>query len=323
VLSKTKSKPTIKARALKKGNKVALVAPASRPESPAVVARCERLLTSLGLQPIVGEHVLSIQGFLAGNDRQRLSDLNAFIHDESVRAIFCLTGGYGCLRLLEGIDYDAIAESRKLFIGADDCTCLLNAIYARTGMISLQAPNADQVKSEFTYDKLKEALFSSKPLETICALPKDAAPPFKGQDFYCAFDGVAEGRLIGGNLTAYTSLLGTDFEPSAQDSLLFLEDINEKNGNLDRWFTSLYLSGQLQYANAVIAGSFENCSGRDAPNCLSIVDLFGDRLKYLRKPSCFGMPFGQQTDTSVIPIGVRAKVNCTTGTLEFLEPALS
>lgn len=323
MLTKTKNKPTLKPPALKRGQKVALVCPGSRPESPAVVARCERLISSLDLKAVVGDHVLSNHGFLAGTDRQRLADLNGFIEDESIGAIFCITGGYGCLRLLEGIDYDAIAASRKLFIGGDDCTCLLNAIYARTGLVCLQAPNAEQVKSPFTYERLKEALFSTSSLPSLSALPKDGKEKAFKSDFYCAVEGTAEGRLIGGNLTAYASLLGTDFEPSAQDSILFLEDINEKNGNLDRWFTSLYLSGQLQYAGAVIAGSFENCGGRDAFNSLSIVDLFGDRLKYLRKPACFGMPFGQQSDTCVMPIGVRAQIDTSAGVLEFLEAALS
>jgi muramoyltetrapeptide carboxypeptidase len=111
--------------------------------------------------------------------------------------------------------------------------------------------------------------------------------------------------------------------PDVRGGILLLEDINEQNGILDRWITSLYLSGDLQYANAVACGSFENCGITDSYNMLSVMDTFADRMKYLGKTACFGLPFGQHDDTAVVAIGVHARLDAGAGRLDFLESAVN
>ena len=323
MLTKSKSKPILKARALKPGAKVALVCPASRPQTPAIVARCQRLVSELGMEPVLGAHVLGVDGFMAGSDSDRLADLNGFLADDSIAAIFCVTGGYGSLHLLNGLNYQALLDKPKLIVGSDDNCCLLNAIQARTGLVTLHGPNLEQIKTRHTFELFKTAVTSKAPLAALSALEPDSDVVAGGSEFYCCVEGVAEGRLVGGNLTAFASLLGTDFDPGVLGGILFLEDVNEKNGTLDRWFTSLYLAGHLQYASGVVMGSFENCSGRDAVNVLSVMDLFGDRLQYLRKTSCFGLPFGQRANTAVVPLGVNGQLDSAAGELRFLEAALT
>lgn len=133
-ISDTTSK-IIKPRALKRGDKVGLIAPASRPDGPGVIARAVKAVESMGFNPVVGEHVLDMQGFLAGADTDRVSDLMTFFKDDSIRGIFCLSGGYGSLRLLDRIDYKVIAEHPKVFVGSDDNTALLLAIHKRANMV--------------------------------------------------------------------------------------------------------------------------------------------------------------------------------------------
>ncbi|HEY9791879.1 MAG TPA: LD-carboxypeptidase [Candidatus Obscuribacterales bacterium] len=299
-----------------------LICPSSRPQTPAVVARCHRLIAEMGFKPVVGKHVLSSYGFTAGTDEQRLADLHGFVEDDSIAAIFCLSGGYGALRLLPHLDFAAIERSRKLFVGGDDASCLLNAINAASGLVCLQALNLEQIKTKQTYDRLKTAVTSTNVWAPLVAAQSGEELLSGKHDFYCCVEGIAEGKLVGGNLTAFITLMGTPYQPDMNGKIIFLEDLGEQNGILDRWFTTLYLSGDLQYAAAVVFGSFKDCGPKNSDTMLSVMDLFGDRLQYLGKISCFGLPFGQQDDSYPVPIGVNARLTAAEGRLEFLEPAL-
>ena len=307
----------LKARALKPGDKVAIVAPASRPEGPHVVAAAVQVLKEMGYVPVVGENLLAINGYMAGTDEERVADLNSFINDQSIRAIFCITGGYGSLRLLNAVDYDALVRDPKIIVGGDENTCLLNAIYGKTGLVCFHGPNLDRISTEAINNELKSVLTEVKLLQPI--LPVQSFPP---GFVFSPKRGTASGVLLGGNLTALFSLVGTSYQPDFHDKILFLEDRNERNDVLERWFTSLILSGELDKVQAIVLGVFENCGPGNSLNLLSLVDIFEERLKQVEKPSCFGMAIGQTNQCRFVPIGVRANVDTNTGTIEFLEPAL-
>lgn len=312
----------IKPRALRTGDKVGLIAPGSRPASAAVVARGQRLVSEMGFEPVVGEHVLDAYGFMAGSDTQRLNDFRKFIDDDSIAAIFCITGGYGALHLAPYLDYAAVAAKPKLIVGCDDNTILLNAIHSLTGLVCLDGPNLDQINNKETLDRFRDAVRCDGIMPALGAADSDKSRLFSS-DFYSPVEGTVEGRLVGGNLTALCSLLGTTFEPQFQDSILFLDDIDEPTGILDRWFTSLYLAGHLHSVRGVAFGAFEGCGPKNSFNMLGVIDTFSDRLKYLSKPSCFGLPFGQRSSTNLMPIGIQVRLDCASGRLEFLENALS
>jgi muramoyltetrapeptide carboxypeptidase len=319
--TKTK-KSLLKPRPLKSGDRVALLCPSGRPETPAALARAERIVTEMGFKPVLGANVMSTDGYMAGGDKERLADFDAAVNDDSIAGIFCVSGGFGALHLLPSLDYSAIASARKLIVGCDDNTALLNAVYAKTGLVTMHAPNLDQISLRETFDRFKQAVTSKSAQPAIMA--NDNGDVVEGaQDFYSAVGGTAEGKLMGGNLTSFAALIGTEFEPDMRGSLLFFEDVNEQSGILDRWFTTLYLAGHLQYASGVSFGSFRNCGPKDSTNMLSVMELFADRLKYLSKTSCFGMPFGQQKNTYPVPIGIPARLDASSGQLEFLEPTLS
>src|SRR5262245_38470922 len=126
--------PTIKPPALKPGDRVGLACPASRPASPAVVRQRVKVIEELGLHAIVGNHVLNVHGYLAGTDEERLDDLNSLLADHSIAGIFCITGGFGTLRLLDRLDYASITKHPKIIVGCDDITSLLLAVYGRSGV---------------------------------------------------------------------------------------------------------------------------------------------------------------------------------------------
>lgn len=309
----------LKPKALKKGDKVGLLSPASRPDGPGALARCLKVIEWMGFKPVVGQHALSMQGFLAGSDTDRLSDLMGFFKDNSIKGIFCLSGGYGSLRLLDRIDYKAIAENPKVFVGSDDNTALLLAIHKRTNMVVFHGPNLDELNSPSGFEDMQLVVGHKKPLKPLnVRIGKIAF----GGAHYAPFAGVASGTLMGGNLTAIGSLMGTPYQPDLNKSILFLEDRNERNDMLDRWFSTLYVSGQLAKVAGVAFGDFINCGRKGSSNMLSLEDLFGDRLVEIKKPSCFGFPIGSGEDSYTIPIGINASLNTTTGKLEFLDSAL-
>jgi len=309
----------LKPKALKRGDKVALISPASRPDGPGALARCVKVMEWMGFKPVVGQHALNTQGFLAGSDSDRLFDLMSFFKDQSIKGIFCLSGGYGSLRLLDRIDYKVIAENPKVLVGSDDNTALLLAINKRTNLVVFLGPNLDELNSPASFEDLQLVVGQKKPLKPLnVRIGKIAF----GTVHYAPVNGVVTGRLLGGNLTAIGSLMGTPFQPDFQKSILLLEDRNERNDMLDRWFSTLYVSGCLSQVAGVGFGDFVNCGRKGSSNMLSLEDLFGDRLQEMKKPACFGFPFGQSEDTYTLPIGINASLDTNKGQIAFLDSAL-
>ncbi len=335
---KPESKKALKAPALKTGDKVALLCPAGRPHNPASVNRAIAIVEEMGFKPVVGKNALKIFGTMAGTDDERLSDFEAALSDDSIAGIFCITGGYGALHLVDKINWQRLSESPKALVGSDDNCHLLLAAYAKTGLVSFHAPNLDRIVSQQSFDSLKNALTSKETLPSVqsnywaienandgTSEAKARLPGDKWQIAYsyAAVEGTGEGPLLGGNLTALGSLMGTPYQPAFKDAVLFLEDINEDHGVLDRWFTNLYLAGALSQVSAVAIGDFENCRTIDCFNMYSLEDLFGDRMKQQNKPCCFGMPLGQSARSLTAPIGVKVKLDAGKGTITYLETAVS
>jgi muramoyltetrapeptide carboxypeptidase len=323
--------PALKPRALKAGDRVAVLSPASRPESQGALRRCIQVVEQMGFKAEVGKSAMNMHGFMAGTDEERLADFNCALADETIAAVCCTTGGFGTLHLLPGINYEALRRFPKVITGCDDNTSLLNAITAKTGLVTFHAPNLDQVKTRTTFERMKNMLTSTAVPGPITTLSGTTGSGGNGAahsedlqfDAFSPVQGNVQGTLAGGNLTAFISLLGTPYEPAVKGSILFFEDRNEQNGILDRWMTTLYIGGFLQAASGVAFGAFENCDPKGSANMLSVEDTFGDRLRMLNKVSCFGLPFGQTKNTNVVPLNIKATLNTHESRLEFAESPLS
>lgn len=316
VIEKTQLKP----QALKAGSKIGLICPASRPDSPLTFKRCVQIIEDMGFIPVAGKNVLRNDGFSAGTDEERIDDLHTFIEDDSIEAIFCVCGGYGSLRLLPLLDFAQVRQHPKIFLGSGENDSLLLAINEMTGLVVFHAPNLEEIEDRHTYNSVKSLLYG-KNLQTAihCRDEEDACFDAVA---YSLSDEVLEGIICGGNLSSLSSLYGTKYQPQLKDKILALDDFNERNSILDRWFTTLYLSGSLFEVAGLAFGAFPGCSGRGADNMLSIEDTFGDRIKELRIPACFGFKFGLSSKDNVLPIGIRGKLDCGKGILEFLESPL-
>ncbi|MBX9691122.1 MAG: LD-carboxypeptidase, partial [Cyanobacteria bacterium] len=281
-----------------------------------VVARAVRVIEEMGFKARVGKHAFALHGYMAGRDEERLEDFNEFVRDESVRAILSLTGGFGSIRLVRSVDYEALEKDPKILLGSDDACCLLLAIHNKIGLVVFHGVNLDRVNSKESFENLRHAL-------TICRAPHAiTCGDFPEQFVYSPYGGIVEGKTIGGNLTALVSLLGTPYEIDLTDRILFIEEINERFDIIDRWFTSLYLSGSLARAKGCMVGRLENCSSRGMRSMISVEELVGERFQQLSLPSCFGMPIGQAGSSPIVPIGVQARFNADQGRLEFDEAPL-
>jgi muramoyltetrapeptide carboxypeptidase len=305
---------------LNMGDRVGLVAPGARPESAATVAYAARVVEEMGFVALVGDNVWQAHGHLAGTDEQRLEDLNKFTRDPDVKGIFCIAGGFGALPLLDKLDYDAIAKAPKIFVGSDENTALLLAVYQRCALPVVLGPNLDRVRSKKSFDALKFSVTDSG--GTVFEPRSESVGDKRISLMYSSCHGQVIGRTYGGHLGTLVSMMGTPFHPELADAILCLDDYNERYDTLERWLTNLYVSGSLARVSGTACGEFAGCGARGNQTVLPIEDSFGDRLKQLRKPNLFGFAFGRTNTSDSVPIGVPAELDTMRGTMTISHGAV-
>jgi muramoyltetrapeptide carboxypeptidase len=258
-------------------------------------------VSSLGLVPKIGRNARSKRGYLAGSDEERAADFNEAVRDANVRGIFALRGGYGTMRILHAIDYDGLARDPKVVLGYSDLTALLNAITQRTGLVTFHGPVA--ALSQFTENEitwLRRAVMQAEPIGELDAAAVCALVP-----------GCARGRLVGGNLSLVTALIGTPYEIDMSGALLAIEEVDEAPYRIDRMLTQLRLSGALHRVAGVLVGRCTNCDIReDHPYAaMPLAETLRDRLGDLGVPVLTQLPIGHDGEQWTLPIGLEANID--------------
>ncbi len=297
---------------LRAGDTVRLVAP-SGPVDEALLARGVSVLESWGLVVEVGAHVLDRHPslpYLAGLDVHRAADLQAAWCDPAVDAVVCARGGYGAMRMVDLLDWDAMAAAGpKLFTGSSDITALHQAIGAQLDLVTLFAP---LIASEVSFDiggqkHFRQTLFEPESVLTL-----------SGPNSVSLNDGVASGVLVGGNLSLLSSGVGAGGEFVPPDgSIVVLEDVNEEPYHVDRMLTQLLRSGWFTGVSGVVLGSWTGCG---APE--EVRAVVADLLVGLGIPVVWELGFGHCADQLTIPLGVQATLDGDLCTLTLDEPAL-
>jgi len=316
-----RSHAPLRPAALKSGARVSLVSPAG-PSAPeridAAIAQCQ----AMGWEPVLGRFARGRRGYLAGSDDERLADFDAAVRDPSTQAIWAIRGGYGTMRLLDRIDFAGVRRQPKVFIGFSDNTAL-HLGYARYGVVSFHAAHAGAGLTPFTREQLRRVVMEPEP---AAALPHPATAPAP----VTLREGVAEGRLVGGNLSILAATCGTRHELEARGAIVIIEDVNEPPYRVDRALTQLRLSGALTGVSAIAFGRFTQSA--DDPDGAGtavsdtdaeLIDTLAERTRSLGVPAVAGLPFGHIEDQWCIPLGANARLDASRGTLEILEPAVA
>jgi muramoyltetrapeptide carboxypeptidase len=291
------------------GALIGVIAPAG-PTKPESLAALPVLYESFGYRARIFPGCVHSTGYLAGEDSVRLADLHAALADDDLAAIHCMRGGYGTMRLLDGIDTTLLRAHPKLLIGYSDITAL-HAVWALHGLPSLHAPmgTSDLIRPGHEADA--QALFAllQGGLRTGTVL----APTLLPEPRACV-PGQARGRLIGGNLSLVAALLGTPWAWQTAGAVLFLEDVSEELYRVDRLLTQLRLAGVLDTVAGFVLGSFTESESPDA--------LLREFLMPLGKPVLGGWPSGHGTPNLPLPMGVMVDLDAQAGTLTVLEDFL-
>ena len=318
------SKPLVRPPRLRRGSRIALVAPAGPLLERDDITRAELLCRALDYEAVPGAHVAGHYGYFSGTDEERLADLNGAFRDPSIDAVWCIRGGYGVTRILDGIDFEALARRPRPVIGYSDITALLAGVGRRAGMVAVHAPTARAEMPLFSRLHFAQVLTGSGPAGALQPLPvpPDILVPQENR-VVTIRGGIAEGPLAGGNLSLLQCLVGTSWFPDLDGALLFLEDVNEDLYRIDRMLSHLRLAGALAELRGVLVGRFTNLKRHMNDGALGLDEVLSHHLGTLGVPVAYGLPIGHIDAQWTLPIGVRARFDADTGGVELLEPAVA
>jgi muramoyltetrapeptide carboxypeptidase len=316
----------IKPRQLKSGDTLALVAPASPKNEDEQVRMAVETILSLGFKVMEGAHLYTRNGYLAGADLQRASDLNEAFADEEVDGIIALCGGYGSPRILPYLDYEMIHANPKALIGYSDITALLNGIHHKTGLVTFHGPIASQVFTPYVLREFKKVLLAAE--SNVLLGHPDPVEQREGvversNRITRIAGGKAQGRLVGGNLSLMATLCGTPYMPDLAGKILVLEDVGEATYRLDRMLTQLWLSGGLEKCAGIAFGKFSGCSTSASwAKQQTVEEVLVDRCNDMGIPVLRGLMIGHVDDQTTLPVGCLVELDADAGTLRLLEPAV-
>ncbi len=293
------------------GARVALVAPAGPLRGPGDVEQGIAHARGFGWEAVVGDHVLRHEGYLAGSDDERLADLDRALADDAVDAIWCLRGGYGAMRLLEGLDLDALRRRPKALLGYSDITAFHAAVGLRAGLVSFHAPVARAALPSFAARSLHAAV-------TGTADPCGAAPGARVLRV-----GGAEGRLAGGNLALLAALAGTPWFPRLDGAILVLEDVGEPVYRVDRMLRQLLLTGALADLRGIAFGHFTEQPEVSEDGTRPLDDVLTEFADALGAPCVAGVPMGHVDEQWTLPLGAWAVLDADARRLDVPPPAAS
>jgi muramoyltetrapeptide carboxypeptidase len=279
-------------------------------------------MAALGLRAVYGDHLFDRYGYLAGRDEDRAADINSFFANPEVAAVLALRGGWGCNRLLPLLDYGVIRNNPKILMGMSDITGLLVGVHAKTGLVNFYGPTGGSSWNEFTTDNARRVLFDG---ETVTMRNKVGTADRLVQvdnRVLTITGGTVRGRLLGGNLTVLAAMMGSDYLPDFDGSILFVEDLNEEIYRVDRMLTQLALAGVLGKVAGFVFGDCKNCDPGSGYGSLTLMEVLADHIGPLGVPAWYGSMIGHIADKFTVPLGVNAEIDADAGTIKLLEPAV-
>lgn len=275
---------------LKKGDKVAITCPAKKLPKP--MDDAIKLLQSWGLEVVIGETVNASYHQFAGDDDLRARDMQQFIDDDSIKAIFAARGGYGTIRMIDKVDFSRLITNPKWLIGFSDITLLHAHLFSNYGLQSIhgQMPINIPDASSTSLTSLKKALFG-----------QEVSYHFNSHSENKIGEGV--GVVIGGNLSLLISALGSISDPDYDGKILFIEDVSEYLYAVDRMMHTLKRANKLKNLAGIMVGGFTDIKDNDIPFGQTTAQIILDVVKEYDYPVCFNFPAGHIPNNHAIVLG--------------------
>lgn len=315
--------PLLRALRLRPGNTIGLINPSGAIYERAPYEVTIETLQALGFQVREAPNVRARYGHMAGTPEQRAKDVNAMFADPAIHGILAVTGGSGANRILPLLDYPLIQRNPKFIGGFSDVTALVNAIHAKTGLVTFHAPVGVSEWNAFSVDSFRSVVMDALPTTLRNLTEKgDGLVPKDGR-ISTIRGGKAQGTLMGGNLAVLTSMAGSSYLPSFDGAILFLEEINEYIYRVDRMLSTLKLMGALDRLAGVAIGAFTNCNPGEGFGTLTLDEVFDDYFKPLNVPVYRGAMIGHIKRKLTVPVGLAAEIDADAGTLRLLTPAVA
>lgn len=270
---------------LQKGDSVMLVAPAKKIQAE-VIEKATSILEKWGLKVHVGKYATNEHYWFAGTDSERIQDMQQALDNPHVKAIIALRGGYGTSRIITQLDFTKFTQHPKWIVGFSDIT-ILHAKLSQYNTASIHGTMPilfDEENDFMSLDTLKKALFGELNHYTLSTHPKNK-------------QGIAQGRLVGGNLALLNVAIGTSYDVDTQNAILFIEDIDEYAYNIDRMMIHLKHAGKLEYLAGLIVGYMTNIKESEdkffGKEAYQIIEEVVSEYNY---PICYHFPAGHEPD---------------------------
>jgi muramoyltetrapeptide carboxypeptidase len=317
----------IKPKRLAAGDTVVLISPANATFNTVELDIARESLEALGFKVRQSEHMLERHGYLAGQDKARAEDINKAFADKSVACVHAIRGGWGSARLLPYLDFDVIRRNPKVLIGYSDITALLLSIHGKTGLITFHGPIGLGRWDPYSLEYYKRVLFNG---EQVTYTNKQGISSDRNALTQVEFrtrtitPGKARGRLLGGNLTVLTTILGSPYLPDWDNAILFCEDVREDLYRVDRMLTQLKLAGVLGKIKGFVFGGCSECGPGDGNyGALTLEEIFADHIQPLGVPAWSGAMIGHAQPQWTVPEGAQVEIDAAAGTIALLESPVS
>lgn len=281
---------------LKKGDIIGLVCPAGFMPLEKVQTAIDTL-QQWGFKVKTGKTVGNeSKNYFSGTDDERLDDLQQMMDDKDINAIMCARGGYGMGRIIDDINFNKFRKNPKWIIGFSDITVLHSHLFAKYKIASLHAPMAAAFNDEEYKNEYVQSLFHA-------LVGTETNYKCEAHEFNKV--GLAEGRLIGGNLSLLAHLVGTGSDIKTKNKILFIEDIGEYIYNVDRMMYQLKRSGKLDKLAGLVVGKFSDMKDTELPFGQTAEEVIRDVIREYDYPVCFNFPVSHEKENYALKIGVK------------------
>ncbi len=280
---------------LKQGDCVGIVSPA-RKVTQGDLQKGIDILESWGLGVIAGSNALNSFHQFSGTDKERTTDFQDMLDDDSIRAVFCARGGYGSVRIIDKLDFSRFIKSPKWIVGYSDITVFHSHIHSNLNIESLHA----EMPYGFGMDK------SPQSLETLNSVLFGKSLEYDLPGHELNHRGFCSGQIIGGNLSILHNLTGTVSDINTDGKILFIEDVDEYLYHIDRMMMSLRRSGKLEKLAGLIVGGMSEMNDNEIKFGRNAYEIITNNTSDYSYPKFFGFPGGHLYDNRVLIIGRHA-----------------